>query len=158
MIIHTRSAFTVIEVVVVITIIAVLAAMFVPRLASAESDTRILATADDLQKMAKVFDYFKSSNGYWPPDTEAGVMPAEMRSAFKSGNPFMRSTPIGGVYNYENLKDSTTIFIAIHATDSVPLPDVIDAQLLDEHIDDGSLATGNFRKTKTGYAFAFNRK
>lgn len=155
---YSNHAFTLIEVVVVLTVIAVLAAMFIPRLAGAEEDTRVVATAHDLTSMAKAFDYYKTTNGYWPPDSEPGQMPPEMRGKFKTGNPFENRSPIGGVYNYENLKDSPAIFIAISATPAAPAPNLIDAQMLDTYMDDGNLSTGNFRATETGYAFAFNRK
>ncbi len=158
MLIDDRNAFTVIEVVVVVTILAVLAAMFVPRFASAEEDTRIVAVSEDFMRIAKAFDYFKSTNGYWPPDTAAGQMPPEMRSAFKSGNPFLNGCPIGGVYDYDNLPGEPALIIAIRASAAHPLPSVSDALALDAHLDDGDLRTGNFRSLSDGYGYAFNRK
>jgi len=156
--IYTKHAFTVIEVVVVVTVLAVLAAMFIPRLAGAEEDTRIIATANDLASMSKSFDFYKTTNGYWPPDTEPGEMPPEMRGKFKNSNPFASRTPIGGIYNYDNIKDSPAIFISITGTEAYPEPTMADALLLDTYMDDGNLKTGNSRATETGYAYAFNRK
>ena len=153
-----RNAFTVIEVVVVITVIAVLAVMFIPRLAEAEEDTRVVAAAEDISGMVAAFEYYKTANGYWPPDTEAGEMPPEMRSSFKNSNPFDGGTPIGGVYNYDNHKDSPMLCITISGTEAYPAPTLVDALMLDSYMDDGNLMSGNFRSTEDGYSYAFHSK
>lgn len=153
-----QHAYTVVEVVVVVTVLAVLAAMFIPRIAGAQEDTRVVATARDLGIIARAFEYYKANNGYWPVDSEPGRMPPEMRGLFKQTNPFDAHAPLGGVYNYEYSKSSPAVIIAITGTEAHPAPTLEDALALDVHMDDGNLLTGNFRSGNKGYEYAFSRK
>jgi len=151
-------AFTMTEIAVVSAVVGALAVFFVPRFAGAGEDTRHADTAIQLQQIAGAFDRFRMSNGYWPPEIDAGRMPPEMRSAFREHNPFAGATPIGGVFDYDNLPEQPALVIAIRASAAHPLPSVADALALDAQLDDGDLRTGNFRALGDGYGYAFNRK
>lgn len=151
-------AFTMTEIAVVSVVVGSLAVFFVPRFAGAGEDTRHADAAMALQQIAGAFDRFRRSNGYWPPEIGAGRMPPEMRSSFREHNPFAGPTPIGGVFDYDNLPSESALIIAIRGSREHPLPGVSDAMMLDSLLDDGNLRTGNFRLLGDGYAYAFNRK
>ena len=155
----TKKAFTMVEMAVVVTMIGILAVLVVPRLASAEEDSRIAAAAEDLQRISQAFEYYRSNHGYWPPDTAVGRMPPEMRPVFKNGDPFEKLCPIGGVYDYENVRSQKHISIRIRSTMQVQAPQMVDAQALDEYLDDGVLNTGKFRSTSGGgYTYSFAKR
>lgn len=141
-----------------VVVLGLLAVLVVPRFASAGEDNRAIDTAERLRQIVGAFDRFRASNGYWPPEIDAGRMPPEMRSAFREHNPFAGATPIGGVFDYDNPADGGVLVIAIRASAQHPLPTVADAMALDGLIDDGDLRTGNFRSLGDGYAYAFNRR
>ena len=155
---RSQHAFTFVEAAVVVAFVGLLAVVVVPRFAGAGQDTRVFDTADRLQQIAGAFDRFRASNGYWPPEIEAGQMPPEMRSAFRDFNPFAQPTPIGGLYDYDNHKDQPGVIIAIRPAPGYPAPSAANARSLDALLDDGDLRTGNFRAVGDAYAYAFSRK
>ena len=154
---HTRPGYSRFEIAVVAIVMGLLGFIFLPHFARAESNTRVSTCADQLQRMAKAFDVYRATKGYWPPDTVVGKLPPEMRSSFKGENPFQGETPIGGQYDYELLQDSGVVCIMIRGSKIVAAPEIDDAMALDLMIDDGDLRSGNFRAVPNGYAFAFNR-
>jgi prepilin-type N-terminal cleavage/methylation domain-containing protein len=156
---HLRNGFTFVELSVVVVVIGILAVIVAPKFASARTDARITAVAEDIQGIVRAVDYHKANNGYWPADTSVGVMPPEIVTHFKGGNPFQTPTAIGGVFEYDNVPKEGVLRISIRSTRTTPAPEIIDALALDAYIDDGVLNTGNFRSTSGGgYTYIFNRK
>lgn len=154
-----KRGFTMIELSVVGAVVAIIALMIVPRLAQAQDDSRVAGSAAALRDMARTFELFSSSNGYWPPEIDAAQMPPEMRSLFSGDNPFLKPCPIGGVYDYDNPPNAPFVAITIRPTPDAPPPTITDAQALDAALDDGVLSTGNFRSIGNGaYTYAFSRK
>jgi general secretion pathway protein G len=154
-----RAGFTLIEMVVVLVMIGVLAVIVAPKFARARTDTQVTATAEDLHSIIEAIELFRANKGYWPIDTKAGVIPPEIKKNFGSDNPFIEPSPIGGIYEYENLKTNNTINILIGPSRSAPAPSIVDAQALDEYIDDGVLNRGKFRSTSNGgYVYRFTNR
>ena len=153
-----RAAFSRFEVGVAVVTLTIIAIVAMPHFANAESESRITACVDQLNRISHAFEYFNASNGYWPPDTVVGKLPPEMRSQFRRDNPFVGETPIGGQYDYELYEDTGAICIAIKGSEFIEPPTLEDAMALDHAIDDGDLRTGNFRKVGNHYAYAFARK
>lgn len=153
------SGFTLIEMTVVVLTLGILAMIIAPRFATAHTSTKISAVAEDLHKITEAIEYFKAANGYWPPDTAVGKMPPEIQSKLKGDELFEKPTPIGGIYDYENVKSFDTIRIRIRSTLTTEPPSIVDAQLLDAYIDDGVLTTGTFRSTVGGgYVYIFIKR
>ncbi len=146
------------ELMVVIVVIGILAALLVPRYVGAQTDTRVAAAGEDILGMVRAFEYFNANNGYWPADTSAGVMPPESRTQFKRENPFEKPCPIGGVYDYDYVVTKNARVVSISVRDSLnsPAPSIVDAQGLDAYLDDGVLNTGRFRKIYGGYTYIFH--
>lgn len=149
-----QTGFTLIEVVIVTIIIGVLAAMVVPRFASAQTDTRVASTNEDIKALIASLENFYSEKGYWPSDVEPGTMPPELASYYvKGANPFHKKCPINGYYSYSNDAITKVITINIIPGSNTPAITVLDAQALDAVLDDGVLNTGRFRATISGYAY-----
>jgi len=150
--------FTIVELVVVIVVIGILAALVVPRYVGAQSDTRVTAAGEDIMGMVKSFEYFNANNGYWPAETSPGVLPPEIQSQFSRENPFLKPCSIGGIFDYDHAVNDGTraISITIRGTPSIPKPTIVDAQALDVYLDDGVLNTGKFRSTSGGYTYTFH--
>lgn len=158
MLTKSRGAFSRFEVVIAVATLALLAFIAAPKFASAESQSRITACVEQLQRIERAFEYFNASNGYWPPDTVVGKLPPEMRSLFKDDNPFQGLTPIGGQYDYELFEDTGAICIVIKGSELIEPPTLDDAMALDAELDDGDLRTGNFRLVGDDFAYAFAKK
>lgn len=153
-----RGAFTLFELMIVIVTIGILAAMVVPRFASAQSDTKVTAAGEDILGMAKAVEVFNANNGYWPEDVDAGQMPPEIRSQFKKENPFEKICPIGGVYDYSKVTagGKTIVSITVGSAFYGSGPSIVDAQSLDTYLDDGVLNKGKFQSTSAGYTYIFD--
>lgn len=64
------KAFTLIELLVVIMIIAILAAMIVPRIISRQAEAKIGAARSDLVNLRKMLDTYRLDVGYYPTSDE----------------------------------------------------------------------------------------
>lgn len=67
---RTKKAFTLIELLVVIMIIAVLAAMIVPRILSRQAEAKKSAARSDLVNLAKMIELYRLDVGYYPTADE----------------------------------------------------------------------------------------
>ncbi len=70
---RNQRGFTLIEIMVVVVILGVLAAVVVPRLLNRPDEARITKTQVDIKKIEETLGMFKLDNGYFPT-TEQGLM------------------------------------------------------------------------------------
>ena len=143
------AAFTLVEVMVTVTIISLLAAASVPALKAVKRRTVATAIGNDLRTFAAAFDTYAHETGSWPAEVAAGVFPPEMANRINS-TAWLRPTPFGGQYNWDNnqMHAGTRYRAAIAISSTAASPVIQDVDLLeaiDRIIDDGNLATGIFR-------------
>jgi prepilin-type N-terminal cleavage/methylation domain-containing protein len=143
------AAFTLVEIMVVVTIISLLAAASVPAIQSVKRRTIATAVANDLRTFAGAFDVYAHETGGWPAEVDAGVLPPEMATRINA-TAWRRPTPFGGQYNWEfnqmhgGARFRAAIAISTTSTSAV-IQDVDLLEAIDRLVDDGNLATGNFR-------------
>lgn len=142
--------FTIVELMVVVTIISLLAAMSLPAARRASQSAKASAVANDLRVFATAFTTQAQQAGSYPADTAVGVLPTVMVGAL-GNSAWRRKTPIGGLYNWDfNINHGGITYRAAIAinTSGTNLVTTDTAQLLaiDRRIDDGNLTTGNFRR------------
>ncbi len=70
--IHRSRGFTLIEIMVVILIIGVLAALIVPKVMSRPDEARITAAKQDIATITQALNLYKLDNGHYPT-TEQGL-------------------------------------------------------------------------------------
>jgi prepilin-type N-terminal cleavage/methylation domain-containing protein len=145
---RSNAAFSLTEIMVVLTIISLLAALSLPTIKAVKRRTVATAIGNDLRTFAAAFDTYVHETGSWPAETAAGVLPPEMANRLYA-QAWTRTTPLGGQYNWDqNQMHASKRYqaaIAISATAASPF--IQDADLLeavDRIIDDGNLATGKF--------------
>ena len=143
------AAFTLVEIMVTVTIISLLAAASVPALQSVKRRTLATAVANDLRTFASAFDVYSHETGSWPAEVAVGVFPPEMANRLTATS-WQRVTPLGGQYNWDNnqMHGGTRYRAAIAISSSSLSPVVEDVDLweaIDRLLDDGNLATGNFK-------------
>lgn len=100
----TKRAFTLIELLVVILILAVLAAMIVPRLISRTGDANIAKARTDLSTLGKLIETYRLDTGYYPT-TEEGLEALRSSDAPGWKGPYTQKPisidPWGNEYIYE---------------------------------------------------------
>lgn len=143
------SAFTLVEVMMVVLIISLLAMAAVPAIARIQRRAKSTAIMNDFRVFAAAFEAYAQETGRWPADSAAGVVPAVMRGRLNTAA-WTRRTPMGGKYNWESnrLHFGVRYRAAISISAAAGAPLVLDApQLLDLEQaidDDGDLHAGNF--------------
>lgn len=149
---HCRSdavrGFTLVEILVVVTIISLLAMVAIPGVQIVQRRAKSSAIVNDFRVFATAFETYAHERGAFPPETNVGEIPPGMENYLKS-DAWTRVTPMGGRYNWE--KDQlhggpVKAAIAITGTTDAPLPyDANQLLDIDKAIDDGNPLTGNFR-------------
>ncbi len=136
--------FTLIELMIVILIIGILAAVGIPNYINYQKNAKVARTAQELRSLSQAFVAYLAENGDYPPDSHA-TLPAGMELYI---NPaiWADGTPIGGSYNWEGPDTYPYAGLAI-------LDPTIEARYvvaLDAMLDNGDLATGRFRNGTSG--------
>ena len=151
------KAFTLIEVIVVVIVIGILAAMVVPKFASAQDDARLAATAEDLHSIEVALGMYYATNSAYPVDVYPKLTPSTLGSYFKAENPLAKPAPIGGNYDYEGTPNWSPVQISIRS-EGEDSHTQADALALDVYMDDGDLSTGSLRRdgTRTYYIIGSN--
>jgi len=140
---HLNHGFTLVEILVVIVILGVLAAIVLPQFASATDDARYNAFITDLNALTKAVSAYENIHGL-PPDGDSGVMPAEL-DIYMSPDRYERETPLGGVWDIEVTESGIILAVGVHFNGGeMPSTEVLTR--IDQMIDNGNLNTGSFRE------------
>lgn len=141
-----RRGFTLVEIMVVVVIIGLLAAIAIPALRRVQSRTKISRFISDLRTFAQAFETHALETGAWPANAGSGVVPAGM-SARLNTRAWTSVNTLGGRWNWDSHR------LGIEASISTTGVTVASEDLLsvDRLIDDGNLATGRFRNAGGRY-------
>ena len=139
-----RSArgFTLVEIMVVVVVIGLLAAMAIPAFQRVQTTARISRVANDFRTFAQAFETHALQTGGWPPNAGSGAIPTGMSGSFKE-DVWRATTAIGGRWNWEFNRSGIMAGISIAGFTCT------EAQLIaiDAKLDDGNLETGTVRLT-----------
>jgi prepilin-type N-terminal cleavage/methylation domain-containing protein len=148
---HTRrfgrqtKAFTLVEIMIVVVIIGLLAAMAIPAIQKVQQTARNNRFISDLRVFAQSFEQYALERGSWPANAGAGVVPANMTTALHIAV-WTGVNSLGGRWNYDRNLNGFSVAIS---TSSVTATDT-QMEAIDAKIDDGDLTTGNFQKAAAG--------
>lgn len=141
--------FTLLEVMVVVTVVGTLGSVVLPLAKRAANSARASAVANDLRLLASTMSAIAQQAGRFPKDTGRRKMPPAAAGHAK-GDVWTNPTPIGGYYNWESGRNirGTKIKAGIAINSQKRQKVTRDRTLLlavDRLIDDGNLNGGNFR-------------
>ncbi len=145
-----KKGFTLVEIMIVVLIIGILAAMAYPAFIQVVTHSQATRVGNDFRTFSGIFQTYALDNGTYPADASPGVVPIGMDGYFKSGN-WTETTPIGGHYDWVNTSSSSDISTAIAISGYTSGDDPV--LKLDELLDDGDLSTGSI--TKSGSILAY---
>jgi prepilin-type N-terminal cleavage/methylation domain-containing protein len=142
----TSHGFTLIEIMIVIAIIGVIAAIAIPNFAAYRQRAKIAEAATDIKHFEKGFVAYAVEEGRFPDDSHIVLPDLPKMADFISPTVWGRTTPLGGTYNWEGPDSYPYAGIAFFGVTA----SVQELQRLDSLIDDGDLSTGKFRQTPNG--------
>lgn len=140
--------FTLIEILIVVIILGILAAIVMAAVGSNRRDAEAATFAASMKHYARCFTLYYEKYGEYPPDCEPSVYPAGMEEYIDETS-WTNARPLGGQWDWDNGVFGYTCGV------SVFMPQVTDAdmQAVDRLLDDGDLNTGAFRKRSQGFVY-----
>ncbi len=145
---QNTAGFTLVEIMIVVAIIGLLAAIAIPSFLKARTQSQITAVANDLRVFGDAFETYCMIVGEFPADTHNTVPPG-MEEYIKQDN--WDGYALGGHFNWEGPswgQGGTYDYAGIALFE--PTASVEDIRKLDEKIDDGNLASGKFKLCANG--------
>ncbi|MFK7790048.1 MAG: type II secretion system protein [Phycisphaeraceae bacterium] len=138
-----RHGFTLMEILIVVVILGILAAIVIPSFASATEDTRKAAFTQDLRAFETGILRYEADNASFPPDGGSGTVPSGLED-YVNVPKWQSGSSIGGVWDNET-NDVVSAGIGIHFNGTGQTRDATYMADIDAMVDDGVVTTGSFR-------------
>lgn len=142
---RSRRGFTLVEIMIVVVIIGLLAAMAIPAFKRVIRRQQNSQVANDLRVFSQAFETYSTMNGKWPPNAGAGVVPVGMNVGWLKKGVWQAKAPIGGQWNWDDSVSGLGFSAGISITNFTCT--TAQLQEIDALIDDGDLTTGTFQQT-----------
>lgn len=147
---------TLVELMIVVSVLAILAAIVLPKFSSATDDAKAAHAVTTLKVLANAVTRYHLEHDDWPANVGRGVLPPELEPYLVGAD--MENDVTGGKWDYENwigrgrtMNDGRGIGIAFHLRggDQQQFPEI------DRIIDDGDLETGSMQIYGSGNALLY---
>jgi prepilin-type N-terminal cleavage/methylation domain-containing protein len=142
---HPRG-FSLIELMVVITVIGILAMLASPRVMAAARRAEATTTANDIRVFTNAIEFYSTSEGAYPGIMSYSWMPESIEG-------YLPHSWTDGTYSWFYANNGTLTYILVYNLDFTPEQSI----RLDSIIDDGNIATGKMiiGPGGTGLLYAF---
>ncbi|GAB4521588.1 MAG: hypothetical protein Tsb0013_24750 [Phycisphaerales bacterium] len=153
---RATRAFTLVEILIVVVILGILAAIVVPSFAEASEESKRTVFATDLRQFVEAAILYENMEGEPVPDLSSGTT-NETWSQYADPDVWTSPTAIGGVWDAELNSFGVRSAIGVHFNGTGSDRDDDYMILIDAMIDDNNLETGGFRRLGDGrYYSIFN--
>lgn len=142
---QNECGFTLLEILVVVVILGVLAAIVIPAFGNYAKESIVNSFATSVKEFATVAQYHLAREGQYFEDASSGELPAGM-DAYIYAEQWTSGTPVGGVWDYELDSFGVKSAFGVHFNGTGHTRDDTFMQEVDVVFDDGDLSTGCFRK------------
>mgnify|MGYP001822359504 CR=1 FL=1 len=149
-ILSSERGFSLVEMLVVLAVIGILAALAIPRMSDVTVSASIRATVADFRTFQSAFVAYSIMEGDYPPDSHNSVPAGVGMEAYLTKGAFEKEAPISGRYNWEGPDNYPYAGISLTTTNA----SISELTAIDHILDDGNLSTGSFKRTPNGrYTF-----
>jgi len=145
-----RSGFTLVEIMIVVIIVGLLAAMAVPAFLKARNYSYASRIANDFRIFAGAFEVHALEVGVWPEDGSGNSLPASAQPYFE-GTAWYKTPPNGGYWDWE--VNRLGYVASVGLSEGTGTLDSAVFERVDDILDDGDLSTGLFRKVSNRYLY-----
>lgn len=146
-----RHGFTLVEIMVVVVIIGLLAALALPAFKRVQRRTENSRFVSDLRTLSQAFETYAIQNGSWPPSASAGEIPAGMAEELRS-SVWLRPNTLGGRWEWNiNANGFAAALVSTAGTASDEQWGQVDAMI--ESFAGNALHNGAFRKVGGKYLY-----
>ena len=136
-----KSGFTLVEIMIVVVIIGLLAAMALPAFKRARESSQNTRFANDVRVFASAIETFTTEKGVYPEDSGSGAFPTGMGDYIRTEQ-WNYGPSIGGVWDVE--RDSYGVRSAVGSHQFIA--SIEQLTVFDNKYDDGDLTNGNYRQ------------
>ena len=101
---NRRSAFTLVEMLLVLVILATLAAIVIPKMAGRSQQAKVTAAASQISSLEMALDAFEVDNGYYPKSGGLDDLVNQPANATSWKGPYLKTIPVdpwGNAYTYD---------------------------------------------------------
>ena len=131
------AGFTLVEIMIVVVIIGLLAAMAIPAFQRSRQRSQAARLTNDFRQYDSAYQRYALEAGQLPAAaTAGGVIPPGMTGYLPDA--YTQPSPLGGLYVWSG-PSAHIVLVNSNATDAI-------MQLVDAALDDGDLTTGDFVK------------
>lgn len=147
--------FTLVEILIVVTLIGLLAALALPAMERVRMTSRVAVMLNELRTIAQICEQYALENGDWPPDGINRLHPILIEYGKTD---FGLHTSLGGQWDWDRGQGDPPVNAALGvyvggAANGAQLRRMMRTvmQRVDQQLDDGDLETGFFRSRNAGY-------
>ena len=142
---HSKQhGFTLVEILIVVVILGILAAIMTPLVANAVDGSNQVAFITDMRTLGNAVTLYTNETGQFLEDSSSGQLPTGLGPYIRP-NAWTNGTPLGGVWDMELNSFGITSGFGVHFNDGTHPGDAY-MQQIDQTYDDGNLAAGGFQK------------
>ncbi len=141
-----KHGFTLVEILLVVVIIGIVAAVIVPRFSAASTEAEQNTFASCLRTFSQAASIYLIRTGEYPADSRCGQCPAGMED-YINVIQWKRPTPVGGLWDIEFNDNNVTSAVGVHFHGASHInPGDAYMATIDALVDNGDLSTGTFQK------------
>ena len=138
------AGFTLVELLIVISILGILAAVVIPKFADATGEARDRAFAANLRDLINSSQLYFQRWHALPPQNGGEAVPAAIFAGAGRADTFPTRTPLGGYWHVGHFTDIDRWGVGVWWPTDEPAV-ASSAQTIDDEIDDGDGAKGSFQ-------------
>jgi len=140
-----RRGFALVELLIVVIMLGVPAAIVIPQFSTSNEDARRQAFVSQMRSYVTAAEYYRFKTGQYLADSGSGECPAGWEG-YIDVDRWTAGTPIGGVWDVEQDSYGIRSGFGVHFWGNNGTQDDAYMQKIDAVFDNGDLCTGQFRK------------